>query len=242
VYGPRQRSWGTGVANVTLYDAKYRYREWTGGGFRVHTTINRAEADRDLFLLLGLRAASFVQAPALDWERIPDPWRADVLGADGWHSPDELLTALEVTTGYALVRAPDLLLTGDARWAGDLIGAEPRQRLRLIDDGLLDHRWQRAILREAASDDRGFLVATPEHRFHALLAQSLDGATLVRPAELPALAAEAGAPDGPYGDPIFARAVLDDFLQRNGWGTVQPRRRVVRAARGIAARLLRRRR
>ena len=241
VYGPRPRSWGTGVANVALYDAKYRYREWTGGGFRVHTTIDRAEADRDLFLLLGRRSASFARVSGLDWERTPDPWRADVLGADGWRSPGELLTALELATGYALLRDPDLLVPGETRWAADLIGAEARH-LRMIDEGLLDHRWRRSILREAARDDRGLLVATPEHRFHALLAQSLDGASPVRPAELAGLATEAGAPAGPYDDPIFARAELDDFLQRNGWESAQPRRgRLVRAARGIAARLPRRR-
>jgi len=242
VYGPRRRSWGEGVVNVALYDAKYRYRKWTGGGFRVHTTIDRAEADRDLFLLLGRRAASFATVPALDWERTPDPRRADVLGADGWRSSEELLTALELTASYALLRDPDLLVAGDARWAGDLIGAEAGRRVRVIGDALVDRRWRRAILREAVPDDRGFLLATPEHRFHALLAESLDGASTLPATELSATAAEAGAPDGPYDDPIFARAVLDDFLQRNDWGPAQPHRgRVVHAAGGIAARLLRRR-
>src|SRR5213593_4208840 len=30
VYGARARSWGLGAVNVATYDAKERYREWTG--------------------------------------------------------------------------------------------------------------------------------------------------------------------------------------------------------------------
>ena len=223
-YGPRKRSWGLGLANVATYDAKYRFREWTGGGFRVHTTISREEAARDVFLLLGRRAESFLTAPALDWDREPDGWRSDVLGAAGWRSRDELLTALELTTGYALLRDPDLLLTGDAGWARDLVGEEVEVRV-LDSDGLPDG-WRGAIVREAVPDARGHRLATPEHAFHALLHYALDGEVPVDAAELRRLAVAAGASEADYADPDFARATLDEFLHRNGWLAPRKRRRL----------------
>ena len=232
VHAARPRSWGLGVANAATYDAKYRYREWTGGGFRVHTTINREEAERDLFLLLGRRAASFAAAPALDWAREPEPWRADVLGADGWGSREELLTALDLTTGYALLRRPATLLVGAAKWAHDLAGPDGGLELRAVGDGSVDPRWQRAILREAVRDEHGLRVATAEHRLHVRLDDALrTGAVAAE--ELAELAREAGAPPGPYGDPAFARAALNEFLYRNGWLPPERRRLVRRVARRL---------
>src|SRR5205823_2854057 len=54
-YGVRERSWGLGPVNVATYDGKQRWREWAGGDFRVHATVDRGEAARDVFLLLGRR-------------------------------------------------------------------------------------------------------------------------------------------------------------------------------------------
>ena len=231
-YGVRQRSSGLRAVNVTTYDAKARYRDWTGGGFRVHTTIDKDEAERDVFLLLGRQSGSFADAPALDWERVPDPWRNDVLGADGWASRAELLSALELTTGYVVLREPDTLLVGDATWARDLAGAGESLELTEVGDGSLHPAWQRAIVREAVVNDSGTRVATPEHRFYARLHDAAANGLPVPAVELAELAREAQAPEGPYDDPAFVRAVLAGFLGDNGWAAPERRGRRFLGRRG----------
>jgi peptidoglycan/xylan/chitin deacetylase (PgdA/CDA1 family) len=98
-YGPRPAP--KGVVNVAMFDAERRYRGWTGGGHRVHATVNPAEAEHDLFLLLGRRAA--------DYLAVADRWDGQVrehgalIGADSWSDVDELLTALEVSISLDVV-------------------------------------------------------------------------------------------------------------------------------------------
>ncbi len=49
--------WGTArYVNVRMFDAKQRYRDWNGGGHRVHSTIEAKETDHNLFFILGERA------------------------------------------------------------------------------------------------------------------------------------------------------------------------------------------
>jgi hypothetical protein len=106
LYEDRPRSWGIHPANVKAYDSKQLYREWTGGGFRVHATNEPAEAERDVFLLFGRTLASYADRPGISWDSEPSAWSEDIVGADGWSSVEELLTALRVTTD-AVVKAQD---------------------------------------------------------------------------------------------------------------------------------------
>jgi hypothetical protein len=83
VYAPRLRSSGDSPpANAKAYDSKQRYREWTGGGFRVHATNTPDEAARDVFLLLGRTLESYAGAPSVSWDREPVALSAGVVGAD----------------------------------------------------------------------------------------------------------------------------------------------------------------
>ena len=52
-YGWRETSRGGERVNLRLFAMKARYRAWTGGGHRVHTTNSPAETRRDIFLLTG---------------------------------------------------------------------------------------------------------------------------------------------------------------------------------------------
>ena len=97
VYEPRARSWGLHPANVKAYDAKQLYREWTCGGFRIHASNDVEEAERDLFLLLGRRRASYLAAPAIAWDAVPTETTAEIVGASGWASREQLATALALT-------------------------------------------------------------------------------------------------------------------------------------------------
>ena len=84
--------------NASVIDARTRYREWTGGGYRVHASETAAEAERDLVLLFGRRSADFAAAAHGPGSR-PRRHDADLVGTRGWADPGELRLALEVTSG-----------------------------------------------------------------------------------------------------------------------------------------------
>lgn len=93
-YGPRPAP--KGVVNVAMFGAKRRYRKWADGGHRVHATVDPAEADHDLFLLVGRRSADYL-AVTERWDgRVRE--HGALIGTTGWRDEAELLTALEVST------------------------------------------------------------------------------------------------------------------------------------------------
>jgi len=82
-YGLRRTSRGKLNLNTRMFDAKARYRRWTGRGHRVHATVNRQEGDKDLFLLLGRRAAFYETAANQQWNGAIVEQRRDLIGANG---------------------------------------------------------------------------------------------------------------------------------------------------------------
>jgi peptidoglycan/xylan/chitin deacetylase (PgdA/CDA1 family) len=120
------------VVDVHMLEAKERYRSWTGGGHRVHATLDPAEFAHDLYLLLG-RLPSYYDG-AREWDGQVTPWAADLVGTDGWRSLDELLTALEVTLGRVALREPFergqrlVLDVDDAWWAAVVANGRPGLR------------------------------------------------------------------------------------------------------------------
>jgi peptidoglycan/xylan/chitin deacetylase (PgdA/CDA1 family) len=109
-YGPRRSPRGS--VNTKMFDAKQRYRDWTGGGHRIHATVDRVEAEHDLFMLLGRRAADYLS--------VEGRWTGEVgevqelAGAGGWSDVDELVTAIEIATPTQRL-PPDIRATADLR-------------------------------------------------------------------------------------------------------------------------------
>lgn len=118
----RRRGWRLERINSSTVDAKARYRSMAGGGYRVHASDHAREADRDLVLLFGRRAASYAGArPSLARRQ----HRGDVLGAGDWTSAEELLVALEVTAGCRVVecdRDRVVIAVRDRWWAEQVLG------------------------------------------------------------------------------------------------------------------------
>jgi hypothetical protein len=82
--------------NRRMMDARAKYREVTGGGYRVHASADRAEAARDLVLLFGRRPDDFRGSRAPE---TPRRHTTGMLGDHDWAGVDELMLALEVTSG-----------------------------------------------------------------------------------------------------------------------------------------------
>jgi hypothetical protein len=228
------------VVNRRTFDARSRYREWTGGGYRVHATLTRAEAARDLFLLLGRRVEAYDDEAV--WGGCFDELRADCVGAAGWVVEDDLLTAVALTCGC--VRLPAVgdglsLLTGDRWWAALIANGETdpwaarheivvggrRRQLVLSEpgDGALDERWQRLLL-ERAGD--GVLLPEAPEELHLRLAQLVAGRAAPSESErerLDELAAAAG--EAPVGDADIAQL---EARVRAHVAAIAPRKRRLR--------------
>jgi hypothetical protein len=175
--------------NAATLAAKERYRSWTGGGHRVHATLSPRETEHDLFLFLGERQDRFLEAPG--WNGKVRTLHLDVVGAHGWSTVAELLTALDVTLQYVILRAADErhtleLLVDDLWWARvtaranhvtgsrhtvEIAGKLVEIDLRETGDGSLSVALQSTILRERVRDADGSAVPTPQHQLELTLAR-----------------------------------------------------------------------
>lgn len=176
LYGPRRTP--AGIVNARMFDAKQRHRRWTGGGHRIHASLDPREAEHDLVLLLG-RASADYRAPSGRWDGAITEGPTALAGAGGWASVSELLAAVEVATPYVLLAERDgeppsveVLVRNRTRAAltanvpvdqvrrdrAEVVvaGAPLGLVLREVGDGTLPRRRQRSLLdgRARAADGR----------------------------------------------------------------------------------------
>lgn len=245
-YAPVETSRGIESANATLFELKTRYREWTGGGHKVHTTNTVAEARRDIYLLTGHTTEEWGRETPHDLAVLP--------GNGGWRSLRELFGFLNQMMPYAVLRNaetlpdrfdPELhgdidLIVPDAEACASLLGArkvfpEPyrvhyeltvggrpvRFDFRQVGDGYYDERWQRHQLEHRVVRDGVYLLA-PEDAFHSLVYHAL-----YQKPEIAAdyhdkalsLARAAGIGGNDYDDWLIA---LEEFLAENGYEKTRP--------------------
>ena len=247
VYGLRETSRGLERVNVRLFDLKMRYRSWTGGGHKVHTTNSAAEARHDVLLLTG--------HPAEDWARgCPKGPLTVMSGQVGWPSLRALFDFLGRVMPYVVLRNAETLPDGfdptlhgdvdllvpDAEACAYLLGARKvfpqpyrvhyevqvagrpvRFDFRHVGDGYYDGVWERGML-ERRVERNGIFVLAPEDAFFALLYHALYQKPEIAgdyPAKLAALAEAAGVPEGDLDDWLPR---LETFLERNGYGRPVP--------------------
>ena len=101
-YEVRNTSHGLEEVNINLFDKKSLYREWTGGGHKVHCTTNEKETNHDLTLLLGKNVEDFLRAHNKSPER--ETLQRDIEGANGWESIEHLFYVLNNTISYCILR------------------------------------------------------------------------------------------------------------------------------------------
>jgi hypothetical protein len=105
------------IVNRRIAEAKATYREWTGGGFKVHSSNSLGEFFRDMTLLVGAQDLdSLLVGDAHDLR--PLTVQASLAGAGGWHDLRELFVHLRRAARYVVLRnfesLPERLPDGDA--------------------------------------------------------------------------------------------------------------------------------
>ncbi len=108
-YEPRPTSKGLDIVNINTFDAKMLYRQWAGGGHRIHATNNPREAEHDLCLLLGINRTDFLGQNNGAWEGEIEEIAQDMVGANGWHDLSQLFYVLNSTVNYVVLRNFDSL-------------------------------------------------------------------------------------------------------------------------------------
>ena len=246
-YVLRETSRGLERVNETLFDMKTRYREWTGGGHKVHTTNSVEEAKRDVFLLTGHCLH--------EWEAGRPAGDLEVLrGQGGWKSLRELFAFLDAFMPYAVLRNAELLPDGfdpslhgdidlivaDGAVCASLLGArkvydEPwrvhyeltvaggpvRFDFRSVGDGYYDRAWEASMLANRVRAD-GVNLLSAEDAFYALVYHALyQKREIARDYTEKArtLARAAGVVGDSFDDWL---PLLEAFLARKGYGTPEP--------------------
>ncbi|HEX6145078.1 MAG TPA: hypothetical protein VFZ01_20350, partial [Geminicoccaceae bacterium] len=120
-YEMRETLHGPAVVNTTLFDAKVRYRSWTGPGHLVHGSDTAAEAARDLMLLLGVGVREYLERNPGAWDGVIRPVRRDLSGAPGWTSAAELFAALDYSVDYVVLSGAETLQEGAHARVGEAV-------------------------------------------------------------------------------------------------------------------------
>lgn len=110
-YEFEETSRGVERVDAEVFAAKARYREWTGGGHKIHSTNSPAEFDHDLALLLGRNAADFRAGvtPAFSADGGGTTLAADLVGAGGWRDLRHLFYVLRATVPHVVMRNFEVL-------------------------------------------------------------------------------------------------------------------------------------
>lgn len=90
--------------NANMFDKKALYRKWTSENKNVHSRIHGTnsvqETEHDLMMLLGLTPEEVVK----NKETIPDYYKRDLVGANGWDTLEKFFKALNSTVNYVVMR------------------------------------------------------------------------------------------------------------------------------------------
>lgn len=107
VYELRQTSRGSESVNKNVFDKKTLYREWTGGGHKIHSTNGVHETNHDLILLLGVSVEEYYQdvfkseiSNGLSRRSLAK----DLEGCDGWSSFEHLFNFINRAENYVVLR------------------------------------------------------------------------------------------------------------------------------------------
>lgn len=86
--------------NSNIYNLKRKYREWTGGGHKIHATNDIIESEHDILLLCHKKPCEFIVS-SYDVDHIVD---RDLLGANGFENLSVFKDVISICDDYVFLR------------------------------------------------------------------------------------------------------------------------------------------
>jgi len=107
-YGFIETGRGTEKVNLNVFLAKEKFRDWTGGGHKIHSTNSIQETNHDLTLLLGKNYYDYekliknkdLKQKKNHIKRV----RRNIEGVNGWNNLKQLLYIMNSTIEYVVLR------------------------------------------------------------------------------------------------------------------------------------------
>ena len=104
-----ETSRGTEYVNINIFSLKEKYRAWTGGGHKIHSTNNIKETNHDITLLLGINSNDYLNQIKDRTSNEVQNLNQDLVGSKGFTSLEELFYLLNATCEYAVLRNHEIL-------------------------------------------------------------------------------------------------------------------------------------
>jgi hypothetical protein len=192
VYEQRLTSKGWALVNARVFDARARYRGWTGGGHKIHASITEAEAYRDLRLLFDIDANEYKHSRPNHQTTKIRRVECDLVGSSGWDSIQQLMNALNAVTPCVIPFGIDSLDSSHA------VGSPITM--------LVADRWDAVMIANGRAR---------KTRLHGRLTYDVDVADRRLWLDLRQVG------EG-YFDPAWERAMLSGRVEVNGWPLAAP--------------------
>ena len=101
-YNERLTTKGLEKVNINTFDAKDKYRYWTGGGHKIHATNSIIESAHDIALLFKQDINSI--SCYKKWDGKIKKYSEDLAGYDGWKNIEEYFRIINYCTNYVVLR------------------------------------------------------------------------------------------------------------------------------------------
>ena len=200
-YNRRTTSKGECLVNNLLFEKKQLYRNWTGGGHRVHTSNDAKESARDIFLLLNKKVEDYSDSDI--WAGNIRILNSNIQGFSGWKNFDEFFNFINTSSEYIILRnyenielmnldSSDIdFLTSDIDFMYSINGVKKHNDknraaysirvggnsynidIRLVDDRYYDSNWVKNMLSNKIIFQDKFFIPDRLNEFYSLLYHSL---------------------------------------------------------------------
>ena len=201
IYEERKTSKGEALVNRLLYDKKQLYREWAGGGHKIHTSNDVMEADHDIFFLFNKKSSDYLNNDS--WDNQIKECQTNIRGFDGWKNLDDMFSFVNESSKYVVLRNYEEIdvmdenksdidfLTIDNDFSYHINGIKKHKNkfrsaysvkidskhysadIRCLGDGYYDIKWIKDIVKNRILYKNRFFIPCPEDEFFSLLYHSL---------------------------------------------------------------------
>ena len=200
-YENRTTSKGKCLVNSLLFEKKQLYRNWTGGGHKVHTSNDVKESARDIFLLLNKTIEDYSDSDI--WSGNIRSFDSNIRGFSGWKNFDDFFDFINTSSEYIVLRNyknfesmdsdfSDIdFLTSDRDFMYSVNGVKKHNDenraaysirigdnscnidIRLVDDRYYDSNWAKNMLSNKVMFQDKFFIPDSLNEFYSLLYHKL---------------------------------------------------------------------